>query len=248
MNVSLYQAAAAMNANARWQESISENLAAGSVPGARKREVSFSAIEAGLVRGLPNMPASRHVMPTANSYINFQQGTVRPSAGPLDFALDGKGFFEIQLPNGSHAYTRDGEFHLNAQGQLVTKQGYPVLTDSGPAQFDPNIPSPITVSPTGEVSQGTEVKGRLRLVEFNDPQKLTVLGDGYFLAENSELQPSTSDATRVHQGFIEGSNVSPTTDMAHLITAMRMFESNQRVMQMQDERMGRIISELGNPS
>lgn len=248
MNVSLYQAAAAMNANTRWQEVISENLAAGSVPGARKREVTFSAVEAGLERGLPNQPTSRFLVPATNTSVNFLQGTVRPSAGPLDFALEGKGFFEVQLPNGANGYTRDGEFHLNAQGQLVTKQGYPVLTDGGPVQFDASIASPITVSATGEVSQGTEVKGRLRIVEFNDPQKLTVASNGLFLADHPELQPATAETTRVHQGYIEGANTSPTSEMAHLITAMRMFEANQRVMQLQDERMGRVITELGMPS
>jgi flagellar basal-body rod protein FlgF len=248
MNVSLYQAAAAMNASARWQETISENLAAGPVPGARKREVSFSAIEAGLASGVANMPASRYLIPAANSSTNFLQGEVRASGAPLDFALDGNGFFEVQLPNGSHSYTRDGEFHLNAQGQLVTKQGYTVLSDGGPVQFDPNIPDPITVSPDGEISQGSEVKGRLRLIEFSDPHKLAALGNGYFLADSPDLQPLASGTTRVHQGYIEGSNMSPTSEMAHLITAMRLFEANQRVMQMQDERMGRAITELANPS
>ena len=248
MNVSLYQAAAAMNANARWQESISENLGSGSVAGARKRDVSFSSIEAGLMSGQPNTATSRNLIPSVKTSVNFQQGAMRPSGGPLDFAIEGKGFFEVQLPNGDHAYTRDGEFHLGPEGQLITKQGNPVLSDSGPVQFDPTNPSPVTISATGEISQGSEVKGRLRLVEFNDPHKLTALGEGKFLAENADLQPITSDNSRVHQGFVEGSNASPTTEMAHLITAMRMFEANQKVMQTQDERMGRVISELGSPS
>jgi flagellar basal-body rod protein FlgF len=152
------------------------------------------------------------------------------------------------LPNGSKAYTRDGEFHLSAQGQLVTKQGYAVMSDGGPLQFDSNNASPVSVSPTGDVSQGADTKGRLRLVEFNDPHQLSLIGDGYFLADNAKMKSTESSATRVKQGYLEGSNTSPTTEMAGLITAMRMFEANQRVLQTQDERMGRVISDLGNPS
>jgi flagellar basal-body rod protein FlgF len=248
MNVSLYQAAAAMNANARWQETIAENLASASVPGARSRQVSFSAVEAGLVRNTAFSTATRSLIPVANTGINLLPGALQSSPSQLDFALEGKGFFEVQLANGSHAYTRDGGFQLNAQGQLVTKQGFLVLSDGGPIQVDPNNEAPLAIAPTGEISQGEDLKGRLRMVEFNDARQLTAIGGGYFLAENPSLQTAASDTTRVHQGYIEGSNMSPTTEMAHLITAMRLFETNQRVMQMQDERMGRAITELANPS
>src|ERR1700712_780934 len=111
MNVSLYQAAAGMNATARWQDMISENLAASSMPGGRSREVYISSAQAG----------SRFSIPAASIGINFEPGELKPTGNPLDFALEGKGFFEVQLPNGEHAFTRDGEFHMNAQGQLVTK-------------------------------------------------------------------------------------------------------------------------------
>jgi flagellar basal-body rod protein FlgF len=234
MNVSLYQAAAAMNATARWQDMISENLAASSVPGARGREISFSSVQA----------SPKFVMPSANVGYNFQPGELRPTSNPMDFALEGTGFFEVQLPNGDHAFTRDGEFHLNAQGQLVTKQGYAVLGDGGPLQFDPSNSHSLAIAPTGEVSQGGEVKGKLKIAEFNNPQQLTALGSGMFRADNSNLQQSAEPATQVRQGFLEASNVSTTAQMSQLITAMRSFEANQKVIQMQDDRMGRAISDL----
>jgi len=115
-------------------------------------------------------------------------------------------------------------------------------------QFDLNNGGAITMAPTGEISQGGEVRGRVRLMEFSDPRLLTAVGTGYFLAENPSAQPAPAAATSIQQGFLEASNTSPTAEMANLITAMRMFESNQRVLQMQDERMGRVISELGNPT
>ena len=246
MNVSLYQAAAAMNANARWQEIISENLASSSVPGARKQELSFAAVQAGMTGNGAQAAAAHSIIPSTQSAINFQPGALRPTGGPTDLAIEGAGFFEVQLPNGARAYTRDGEFHVSAQGQLVTKQGYLVMSDSGPMQFDPNNPAPISVSPTGDVSQGADVKGRLKIAEFQDPRQLTPIGHGCFSADKA--RPADTNSSQVRQGYLEASNISPTTEMASLITSMRMFEANQKVLQAQDDRMGRVISDLGNPS
>ena len=246
MNVSLYQAAAAMNANSRWQEVIAENLAGSSIPGSRKLDISFSGVPVSMATGVPAVNGSGHVMPSSTATVNFQQGTLRPTGLPTDLAIEGAGFFEVQLPNGSHAFSRDGELQLNAQGQLVTKQGYLVLGDSGPLQLDPANSSPISVSSTGEVSQGGGLKGRIRLVEFSQPNQLKPIGGGCFLAVNPQSQPLPAQSSQLRQGYLEGANTSPTTEMASLITAMRMFEANQKVMQMQDERMGRVITDLGN--
>ena len=227
-----------MNANARWQDMVSENLASSSIPGARSRNVSFSSVQAG----------SQFVIPSANTAINFQPGELRTTGNPLDFALEGKGFFEVQLPNGEHAFTRDGEFHLSAQGQLVTKQGYTVLGDGGPLQFDPSNSHALAISATGEVSQGSELRGKLKVVEFEKPQALSQVGGGLYTPGQSSQLPTPAKASSVRQGFLEGSNVSPVKEMAGLIGTMRAFEASQRVLQMHDERMGRAISELGNPN
>jgi flagellar basal-body rod protein FlgF len=164
-----------------------------------------------------------------------------------DVAIGGPGFFEVQLANGDTAYTRDGEFQINGQGQLVTKQGYTVLSDAGTIQIDLNNPAPISISPTGDVSQGTDLKGKLRLANFNDPRLLNHIGNGYFLARNPNLQTTDTTAT-LKQGYLESANTSAVTEMANLIAAMRNYEANQRIIQVQDERMSRAISELGSPS
>jgi len=249
MNVSLYQAAAAMNAQARWQELITQNLAASSAPGYRKQDISFASVQAGLDPSAANMTGMAYLIPQATSATNFQQGEMLPTGGNLDFAIDGPGLFEVQLPNGTKAYTRDGEFQLNAQGQMVTKQGYSVLGDGGPIQLDPSNPAPITVSATGEISQGDQPKGRIRLVEFAKMNALNSIGGGYFLAGTGPgTQPVTATASTMRQGFLEGSNSSPTTEMASLITSMRLFEANQKVLQTQDDRMGKVITDLGGTS
>ena len=243
MDVSLYQAAAAMNATERWQELISDNLGAASIPGARKREISFSAVQA----GLDQSTGSNYMIPTVASTINFQQGELHPSGSSMDFALEGPGLFSVQLPDGQRAYTRNGQFQLSATGQLITSQGYPVLGDTGPIQLDPNNSDPITITTSGDIRQGSESRGKLQLTEFNKPGLLTALGRGLFRADNPDLKAATGTTTSVRQGFVESANSSPTSEMASLITAMRMFESNEKVLQMQSDRMSREISDLGNP-
>ena len=121
MNVSLYQAAAAMNANARWQEVISENLASASIPGFKKQDMSFDAVQSGIMSQAVPDGRVQYSMPRASTATNFSQGQLRETGVQTDVAIDGKGFFEIQMPSGASAYTRYGEFHVNSSGQLVTK-------------------------------------------------------------------------------------------------------------------------------
>lgn len=251
MNVSLFQAASALQANERWQEMIAENLASSSIPGYKKQELSFAAVEAGLLpqSSLAPSNAPRHYsLPHARTVTSFLPGEMKVTGVKTDVAIEGAGFFEVQLPSGATAYTRDGEFQINAQGELVTKEGHPVMGTSGTIQIDRNNPAPLSISPTGDVSQGLDNKGKIKVVDFSDPHLLTTLSGGYFLAENPNLLANESPVATLRQGFLEGANTLPVTEMASLLTAMRTYEANQRIIQLQDERMARAISELGNPS
>lgn len=251
MNVSLYQAASAMNAMDRWQETIAENLASSSIPGYKKQDFSFTAVQAGLhqVPGSSSTAANKAVLLTSGQLgTNFQPGDFRVTSVKTDVAIDGKGFFEVQLPNGASAYTRDGEFHIDAQGQLVTKEGYRVMGDGGPIALDLNNHTELSISATGDVSQGLDLKGRLKLTEFGNTKELTRLSGGYFMADKPEANAVASEASTVRQGVLEQSNTSTVAEMANLMTAMRTFEANQRMAQIHDERVGKTISELGSLS
>lgn len=246
MNVSLFQAAAALKANSQWQEVVSENLSASSIPGFKKKELFTQALAAGGA-AFPGSGASG-VLPHSTVTTNFQPGQLKFTGGSTDLAIEGSGFFEAQLPNGAVGYTRDGEFHVNPQGQLITKAGYPVLSSTGIVQLDPNNPNPLSISANGEISQGSARKGTLNVAEGSDPQLLTPISGGYFLAAEPNLRMQPAATPVVRQGYLESANTSPVAEMAHLITAMRMFEANQRVIQAQDERTARTITELGNMS
>jgi flagellar basal-body rod protein FlgG len=247
MNVSLFQAAAGLTANARWQELIAENLASSSIPGFKKQELSFAAMQGGLMSAPATGPQT-FALPRAISSTNFQQGELRSTGVKTDVALEGRGFLAVQLPDGNTAYTRDGEFHLDASGQLVTKQGHPVLSDGGPIQLDLNNHTELSISATGEVSQGADLKGTLKVTDFNEPNLLTPIGSGQFLARHPALQVTEPAGTTLRQGFVEGANTSAPAEMVKLIAAMRMYEANQRVIQAQDDRMGKTIADLGHPN
>lgn len=248
MNVSLYQAAGAMNANARWQEVISENLASASIPGFKKQDMSFDAVQSGIMSQAVPDGRVQYTMPRASTATNFTQGSFRETGVKTDVAIDGKGFFEVEMPGGASAYTRDGEFHVNSSGQLVNKQGFPIVGESGPIQLDTKSGGPISISPTGEVSQGADVRGKLKVVEFNRPELLTQISGGHFVNNNPSMQPVEVPMASVRQGFLESANTSAVNEMTSLIAVMRSFESNQKIMQAHSDRMSRTISELGNPN
>ena len=247
MDISLYQAAAAMNASARWQEVISENLVSSQIPGFKKQNLSFSAVQAGC-QAASSSSAQRYTMPLATTTTNIQAGELRATGVPTDLALDGPGLFEVQMPDGRKGYTRNGGFQVSAQGQLVTSRGLPFMGETGPLQLDPSNPGPISVAPTGEVSQGGVLKGRLKISEFADPGALVSAGSGLFIAADPAVQPRAATATTVRQGFAESANTSSMTEMVDLINASRLFEANQKVITTADDRMGRLITDVGNPA
>jgi flagellar basal body rod protein FlgG len=249
MDVSLYQAAAAMNASSRWQEAISDNLAASQVPGFKKQDLTFSAVQAGFMGSAAKGAGSkRSEMPLASMTTNFQPGEPSPTGVPTDFAIAGPGFFEVQMPNGTSGYTRAGGFRMSMKGDLITKRGLAVMGQNGPIKLDPNNTAPITVDPTGAIVQGGVPKGRLKLTEFDNLAGLTPSASGSFVDPDQAAKPRDATTSFVQQGFLENANTSSMTEMGNLIIAMRFFEANQKVIQTEDDRVGRLISDVANPA
>jgi len=238
-----------MNANSRWQEMISENLASSSVPGYKKQELTMAAVQAGLIpaSGLSSTSAQHFSMPKATTSTSFAPGDIQFTGNKNDVAIEGKGFLQVELPDGTVANTRDGEFQVNDRGQLVTKEGYSVMGESGSIQLDLKNPAPLSISANGDVSQGADVKGKLKLVEFDKPELLTQVSGGYFIAKDPK-SPALPSTSTLRQGYLESSNTSVVREMANMMTAMRGFEANQHVIQIQDDRMGKVISDLGTPA
>jgi flagellar basal-body rod protein FlgF len=251
MNFSLYQAAAALDGNLRWQQMIAENLAAGSTPGFKKQDISFSSVQAGVLgAGSDNLAAQGNpsLLPRPSFGINFQPGSLRRTGINSDVSVEGPGFLSVRMENGRTAYTRDGEFHIDSNGQLLNKDKLPLLGEGGaPIQLNPLNRESIEINDNGEISQAGVIVGKLALYEFENPKQLNRIGSGYYMAP-TDIAPGPATKTKVAQGYLESSNSTPTVEVSSLMLALRHFEANQRVIQMHDERMGRAIQELSATS
>ncbi|MGB8168474.1 MAG: flagellar hook-basal body protein [Chthoniobacteraceae bacterium] len=247
MNIGIYKSASAMVALDRWQESISQNIASASVPGFRKTEGAFASKSAELERfGADgrSVKEARGVMPTATSQISLQPGELRATGNETDFAIQGRGFFKVQLEKGKVGYTRDGEFHLNAERTLVNKAGRPVFGDGGPIVFKPEG-GKISLSADGTLVQGEAAVGKLPIYDFKDTDKLRRMGDGLLNAEDEKVQPKLVETPEIINGVLEMSNVQPLQEMVNMITVARAYEANQKVIISGNDLLEKAIQSLG---
>ncbi len=183
------------------------------------------------------------------AYHDFSDGPLEKTGNPLDVAIDGKGFIAVQTPGGER-YTRDGSFQINAQGQLVTTGGNVVLGTSGPITFQPtdrdikiSSEGTITVG-EGIVTQFDSIRGKLKLVKFDNRQSLTKEGANLYSASAGAAQPDI--ASRVNQGFVEKSNVNAVTEMTRMMEVMRTYQSVASLMQQQSDLRKNAIQMLAD--
>jgi flagellar basal-body rod protein FlgG len=172
-------------------------------------------------------------------YTDFTEGVLEATGRDLDLAIQGDGFFAVQTPNGE-AYTRNGSFSLSPSGQLVTSENYPVLTDGGPLTVQGGK---LTVTATGQVSVDNAALGTLRIVDFADPSQLKKI-NGSLYAAPTGAAPTPASPIVVRQGYLEKSNVDVMKEMAEMMESYRMFETGQRLIQIQDESLGKAVNEL----
>ena len=173
--------------------------------------------------------------------VDFGQGRLVHTGRPMDFALDGdKGFFVIETPQGP-LYTRNGVFRANAQGQIVDAAGRMVSGEAGPLVIPPSVGvTGINVAKDGQISGAGQSIGKIKVVEFDDPTKLTPAGGVSFKAPDG-VSPKAATKTGVHQRFQEGSNVVAVEELVDLITLSRLYEGNFKSIGAQDDRMKSII-------
>jgi flagellar basal-body rod protein FlgF/flagellar basal-body rod protein FlgG len=184
------------------------------------------------------------------TFHDFAGGPTEQTKNPLDVAIDGKAFLVVQTPNGER-YTRDGGLQINAQGQLVTASGNPVLGSNGPITFQ-QTDHDITISNDGTVTvlEGTNnaadsIRGKLRLVSFAQAQKLLKEGSNLYAAgEGNFAQPDTK--ARVRQGFIEKSNVNAVTEMSRMVEVSRAYTQMATLLQQQSDLQKSAIDKLAD--
>lgn len=176
---------------------------------------------------------------------DMRAGTVKSTGQPLDLALVGDGFFEVLTDSGP-AYTRKGNFTVDARGRLVTAQGYPVMGKGGDIQLVGRTP---VIDSMGQVSesvdgaaQATPV-GQLKIVRFDNPQGLQRLGEG-LVAAGDGMTVLADSQVQLRQGALENANVNSTREMVDLIQTMRHFETMHRVIQGYDDMIGSAVRKL----
>jgi flagellar basal-body rod protein FlgG len=177
----------------------------------------------------------------------FTTGTLQSTSNPLDIAINGQGFFQILLPDGTTAYTRDGSFQLDNNGQMVTSSGYqlqPAITIP-PNTLTITIGNDGTVSITQSGSSTPTQIGTIQLANFINPAGLQSRGENLYL-ETAASGPPQVDTPGINglgtlsQQFVETSNVSVTEELVNLITAQRAFEINSRSIQTSDQMLQRL--------
>ncbi len=183
------------------------------------------------------------------TFRDFSQGPSEQTKNPLDIAIDGNAFFVVQTAGGDR-YTRDGGLQINARGQLVSVAGNPVLGTSGPIVFQPGDRD-ITIAGDGGItvregnSRTDSVRGKLRLVNFTQPQKLQKDGSNLFAAGDAGAAlPSTTST--VKQGFIEKSNVNSVTEMSRMIEVTRAYTQISAMLQQQGDLRKSALDKLAD--
>ena len=183
------------------------------------------------------------------TYRDFSQGPIQSTGNPLDVAINGSGYLAVQTANGER-YTRDGNLHMSNTGQLVTASGDPVLGTGGPIVFQPTDHD-ITVSPDGTVTvveganRADSIRGKLRLVNFADPQAAQKQGNNlYAAAAGAVPQPDTKST--IQQGSIEKSNVNAVGEMSRMVEVMRTYQQIATLVQTQSDLRKSAIEKLAD--
>lgn len=255
MSGGIYMAASGALAYEKRLQIISNNLANASTVGYKMDHGQFQFIDPA---DLPSsfVPDSPEVSTSQaqsfwfqfSSYTDFSHGSLKNTGNDFDLALIGDGFFCVQKPDGVH-YTRKGDFTLNDEGVLVTRNGYPVLGDGGEITVDASAAAyehkKFAVDEDGNVSVDGQQVGRLRIVEFPETGSLMKMGDTLFKPADNTPPPQEAEDYKVSQGFVELSNVDVVKMMTEMIEVLRGYESYQKVIRSADEATARSINEVG---
>ena len=186
-------------------------------------------------------PDGAEVPSIDSHWTDLAQGTIETTGNQLDVALSGRGFFGVQTPDGVR-YTRNGSFHLNATGDLVTADNYRVLNDqSQPIRLDLN--QPVKIDRDGVLWQGTNQVGKLLVAGSPSSQALAKQGSTYFQWSPADAT-ARPESTEIIQGGREGSNAGSVDSAVRMVSVMRQFEALQRAVQLGGEMNRRAVEEV----
>jgi flagellar basal-body rod protein FlgG len=240
----IYHSAAGMIANQRQLEIVSNNLANADTAGYKQERVAFrNVLDASPRPEAPVTEGEKFVTSERGLYGVHHQGTFEETQNPLDVAIMGDGFFVVETPHGL-AYTRDGRFQLNLDGELTTLTGYRVMTEGGAVQIPEGnlrITTEGELLLQGEDPRLDKVIDRLMLVSFNDPFSLRPTRDGLLVTGQV---PHEMEYPRLEPGYVEASNVDVVSAMVEMIQINKLFEASSNAIRTQDASLGKAVNEI----
>jgi flagellar basal-body rod protein FlgF len=175
---------------------------------------------------------------------DLSEGAFQKTGNPLDLSISGDGFFVLGTPGGER-YTRSGNFQMDSTGQLVTRNGDPLLSDSGEPFFMSPADTRIIVAPDGTLSTENGVLGKMAVVNFANKQAMRVVAGGMY---STEQAATPVEQPTIIQGMLEGSNVQPIAEMTRMIQVARSYESTKSFVGREDDRMKEMIKEFARPA
>ena len=253
----IYQVLAGAMGRERNLDQIANNLANVNTTGFKKDGAAFvdyfqaqlaaTQAAAGTAAAAGSVKNSDRVWPQlASPYTNFSAGSMQNTGQPLDLAIDGDAFFQVEVPGQPGPfYTRAGNFGMNAEGELITADGRRVLSAGGSAITFARTGDPISITKEGDVFEGPTSLGKLALLEFDDPGQLRKHGESLFTAP-AGVQGQEATQSEVRQGVLEGSNVNPIEELVAMIRTERAYQTDQKVLQSIDELTSKRIDATMN--
>lgn len=245
----LYSAVSAMVMNVARQQVLTHNIANMETPGFKQIFTSvgdFMQNQAVYVKGVGGTNSVDYVgmlglgSQIGLEYVDFEEGALQDTGNPLDLAIQGKGFFRVNTPDGER-YTRDGRFLRDAENNLVTVEGFKVLDDAGQEIQLPE--GDVSVSPDGVITINGENVAQLGIGVFDNPRTELQHTEGNLFTGPADS--TSTDVPRVVQGYLEASNANPSQIMTQLVEVARSYEAAQKLVQNQDELLGKTIASLG---
>lgn len=241
----LYTSASGMMAEMVRNDVTANNLANVNTTGYKKDIAVFESFPEVLIKRVNDRKQNESSKPPAIGTLgtgaivdeivtSHEQGQLRESSNPFDLAISGDGFFVVQNQNGAY-YTRNGSFTLDSQGYLVNARGDFVLGQAGPVRIGSS--NDVSVDEAGNIFVDGNRVDTLRLVTVTDPAGLTKVGDSLFTGG----QAVDGIAGQVRQKFIESSNVNVIAEMVSMITVMRSYEANQKIIMAHDQTLGQAM-------
>lgn len=243
----MYAAASAMVVGLARQSALSHNVANLDTPGFKQILTTMDEFtQVPVISNLPNAAQMSIIgqmglgVELADEVTDYVEGALRQTGQPLDLAIHGEGFFHIETPNGER-YTRDGRLTLNADNQLTTIDGYFVLdTDGNTIELSQGD---LSVSANGTIAVNGDTVTQIGLVAFENPgEELTRDLPGTFAAS---VAGTTEEVGTIQQGYLETSNVNVAQLVTQMISVARAYDAAQKMVQVQDQLLGRSISTLG---